>query len=192
MRSRKCPSCRDGTMAEEVIAEHETLLGGVPFVVPDARIWKCSHCDETVVSACEMKRWEAVQRDQLQRRKCVATPEAVKSLRQALNLPVSAFAGLLAVTRQTIHAWERPDSPGMSLGPGALLIRLLELEISRDSHGALADLARLARERGHAATAVIDSEVTHPRAEANRATSTYQRNRPDGATTFCVPACKVA
>lgn len=184
MRSRKCPSCSDGTMTEEVIAEHETSLGGVPFVVPDALIWKCSHCDETVVSAREMTRWQAVQRDRLQRDECIATPDAVKRLRQTLNLPVSAFAGLLAVTRQTIHAWERTDSSGMPLGPGALLIRLLELEISRDSSGVLADLARLARERGHASSASIESEIVRRLADVPRGATTCMRSRSPGAPTF--------
>ncbi len=54
----KCPSCNDGMIVTTVVAEYATVMGGVPFVVKNARLEACNTCNETLWDIKEIIRWE--------------------------------------------------------------------------------------------------------------------------------------
>jgi DNA-binding transcriptional regulator YiaG len=148
MNAIKCPSCGKQEMRLEVIARHVTRLAGIGVTVPDAEIAKCANCGETMVSVKELERWKDLQRKQLLGSQAIPGPEDVRTVRESLGFSVSDFAGLMAVTRQTVHAWERPDIGGMQLGPGALLIKLLQAQVRGELGGVCERLLAAAIERG--------------------------------------------
>ncbi len=155
MAGFNCPYCGEGKMVLETAPDHVTQLGGVPVEVEDAQVSRCTQCGQTTVSAREIKRWRRLQQEQLQARGQIPTPEEVKRTRELLGLSVSDFASLLAVTRQTVHAWERPDAGGMQLGPAALLVSLLVGEVDGKSGSVYAQLLRTAIDRGQMRRATV-------------------------------------
>jgi DNA-binding transcriptional regulator YiaG len=144
----KCPVCGMGIMIDEVIACHSTRLGGVPVEVANARITKCDKCGEVAVDANELNRWEEIQKAALYAAGHIACPAKVRSIRQSLGLSVSDFAKVLAVTRQTVHAWEREGMHALQLGPAALLLDLLAQEAKGSLTGVVQRLVSAAMERG--------------------------------------------
>jgi DNA-binding transcriptional regulator YiaG len=135
-------------MTPEVISEFSTRVGGVPVVIPEAHISKCTNCGETSVGAKELKRWELIQKEQLRDAGQIPSAGEVTRIREAIGLSVSDFAKLLGVTRQTIHAWEREGCAALQLGPGALLLEVLAGERAGKTRGVLEFLARKAAQRG--------------------------------------------
>src|SRR5262249_41372856 len=91
---------------------------------------------------------EKLQQEQLQAAGEIPTPEEVRRIRTALGLSVSDFAKVLAVTRQTIHAWERTGLNALQLSPAALLLGLLAEEIAGRGNGVFRFLLRKAAARG--------------------------------------------
>ncbi len=148
MSDFKCPECGKGRMVPEVIRTHETRLGGLPFVIENAHIARCTHCAEVSVSGEELGRWRQVQRDQLASSSQIPRPRDVKRIRQMIGLSVAGLATLIGVTRQTVHAWERDDLGGVQLGPGALLLKLLSDELETRHRFCLNALVRAAVSRG--------------------------------------------
>lgn len=183
MAAFKCPECGQGKMVPAVIPTHETRLGGVPLVVQDARVSRCTHCGEISVPGEELKRWRQIQRQQLASRSQIPRPREVKEIRQTAGLSVADFAALLGVTRQTVHAWERDDSEGVQLGPGALLLKLLAEELSGRLRGCLDGLVSAAAARGQIITLNVSRE-TEKRHIARTDTSMRTREAPRGAPTF--------
>lgn len=185
MPSFNCPYCGCGTMVLQTIARHETRVAGIPTVVPDAELFRCSSCQRTTVSSKELRRWRAIQRAELRGTQSVPTPAQVRALREDLCLSVADFAALLGVTRQAAHAWERDDSSGMSLGPTALLIQCLREERGGGLRSILEFLLTAAVARGRAlmlGDAPVERTVSH-----DRKTSAHKsaiRARPPGAPTF--------
>lgn len=106
-----CSACGKGNMELKTIPEHATALGGVPFVARDAQVYECSHCGAWTATGKELKRWRAQQQIELQAKGAVPSGADVRRVREAFGLSVSDFASLLAVTRQTVHAWERRRRP---------------------------------------------------------------------------------
>lgn len=153
MAGFKCPYCGAGEMVLECSPDHVSHIGGVPVTVPDAQVSKCTSCGRTTVSAKELKRWRRIQQAQLQTAGHVPSPEEVRRIRESFGLSVSEFACLLAVTRQTVHAWERRGAEGMQLGPAAILLRLLAKEVAGKATDVYAHLLSEAAERGQAAEA---------------------------------------
>ena len=147
MTSMPCPNCPDGKLVLKIIPIFNTHFGGIPVQIPNAEIFECTSCRETTVSATELERWEQIQRDQLREDQHTPSPESVKRLRKALGLSVADFAALLAVTRQTVYAWERNDTKPMNVGPAALLIKLLDEEVAGNLEGIFATLRRAAEKR---------------------------------------------
>ena len=190
MTNFKCPCCGIGEMIVEVVRDHHTKIGGVPVQIKDARIAKCSECDETSVSAKELERWERVQLEQLQEGRQVPSPPEVRGIREALGFSVADFAALLGVTRQTVYAWERVDTGGMQLGPAALVVKLLAEESAGRIPGVIAYLVSAAQDRGHDLEAGPTTErVEHLQTQAAQtsAKSRGLRYVPSGSPAFGRP-----
>ena len=147
MKTARCPVCGKGEVAEEVIPRYDTRLGGVPVLVDNARIGRCSACGETYISAKEIERWRAIQRLQLQEAKHVPSAGEVTRIRESLGLTVSDFATLVGVSRQSVHAWERQGG-GMAFGPASNLISLLRAEVEGKLSGVCLALVEAAKSRG--------------------------------------------
>ena len=145
-----CPYCGRREMTLQIEAEYATRLSGVEVRIGNARISRCGACGGTMVAADELKRWREVQRRQLQEQGHIPSAEQVRQLRRALGLSVADLAVLLGVTRQSVNAWEQPDGPPISLGPGALLIQLLRGELEGKCSGVLQGLVEAAAARGQA------------------------------------------
>jgi DNA-binding transcriptional regulator YiaG len=143
-------------MIREVIPNYKTKMGGIPIEVPNAEISRCSNCGETSVSAKELKRWELIQKEQLRSTGQIPSPEEVTEIRTLLGLSISDFAKLLGVTRQTIHAWERPELAALQLGPAALLLKLLIDEKAGKTKGVFDYLLKQAAARGQEVTCPAD------------------------------------
>lgn len=171
MITMKCPSCGKEEMRLQVVADYETRLGGVPVVVPDARIGTCANCGETLVCADELERWRDLQRQQLQDAGQVPSAREVSRTRESLGLSVSDFAVLMGVSRQTIHAWERQDGRGMQFGPASLLVDLLREQLSGELTGICRALVAAALSRGQE----VRSADNNPRCEAPPASATQGR-----------------
>jgi YgiT-type zinc finger domain-containing protein len=56
-----CPYCKNGKLNLETIERYPARLGGIPFIVNNAKIAKCGNCSNIVVSANEIKRWREIQ-----------------------------------------------------------------------------------------------------------------------------------
>lgn len=195
MTAFKCPCCGTGEMVVEVVADHRTKLGGVPVRVKDARIAKCNHCGETSVSAKELERWERLQQEQLQQGRQVPSPADVRRIREWVGFSVADFAALLGVTRQTVYAWEREDTGGMQLGPGALVVKLLAEENAGRISGVTAHLVAAARERGHeleAGPATEQLDHLQTQVAQTNVRSPGLRDRAPGGPSFAGPAMKAA
>ena len=148
MDTIKCPSCGVNKMEEKIISEFHTKIGGVPFVVSNAKILECEKCGERIFDAKEIKRWEKELQKHLQTNALLVTPKDVKEIQEGLNLNVTDFARLFGVTRQTVYAWEDEKNAGIQLGPAALLIRLLMEECEGQMNGVYNFLFELANKRG--------------------------------------------
>ena len=135
-------------MREKVIPAYRTRLGGVAVVVKDARVGVCDNCGESIVSAVELRRWREVHRAQLANEGHTPTPAEVRQVREHLGLSVAQFASLLGVTRQAVHAWEKDGGPLMPLGPGALLVGLLNPVSGEVASAVFVALLSAAHDRG--------------------------------------------
>jgi YgiT-type zinc finger domain-containing protein len=166
MPKLKCPKCHKGNLARSTIKEFGAKLGGIPFTIDNAEVWRCAECGHVVATANDLKRWRDSQRAYLQARGFVLAPEAVRELRESLGLSVADLAALLAVTRQTIHAWERPGLGALQVGPSAIILRLLAKELSMGSgNSLLASLAEEAKARGQSIAKLIN--VTSDRSSSS-------------------------
>lgn len=120
-----CPSCGSRQLANTVVARLHTTFEGVQIIVPNAAMRKCPACGEVVYSARELKRWRAIKQGQQVRSYSPPTGNEVRMLRDIYGVTATKFAAMMAVTRQTVHAWERCADKPMKLCPAAILIRLL-------------------------------------------------------------------
>ncbi len=143
-----CPYCGAREMRAKTVAQYQTQIGGIPFAVKNAKMAECGNCGRKAFEAKELKRWELELRKHMQARGGLVTPKRVREIRESLGLSVSQFAALVAVTRQTVYAWEHDESAGMHLGPAALLLGLVADHLSGRQRGVVDYLVQSARERG--------------------------------------------
>ncbi len=148
MANITCPNCSKAKMESIVVPDLEKKFEGVTIRVKDARISRCPNCKKESYSARELQRWKEIKRSLIESAGQIPSPEDVKRIRTALGLSVSDFAILLGVTRQTVHAWEKPGTPPMSFGPSALLILLLDAEAKRGVSDVFSQLVAYAHGRG--------------------------------------------
>jgi len=195
MVSGICPYCEGGQLAMKTVEQYSTRLGGIPFVVKDARIAQCDSCGGEVFEAEERKRWEADLQAHLRDGALLVTSAEIRRLREGLGLGVSGFAKLCAVTRQTVYAWEAEDCRDLQLSPAALLLGLLLRELDAGQDDLCRSLVESARQRKQ----MITTPETHsqPSAdtkiiEGNRKHKPQLRSIRDGAPRFARPKAKVA
>ena len=160
MQKYKCPECGKGEMLPEIVPVYQTKLGGIPVEVKNAELARCTNCGKTNITAGEIKRWECLQREQLQKAGSIPTPREVKALRERLGLSNIKLAALLGVTRQAVYGWESDEIGPMSLGPAALMLKLLEAERRGRVSGVYALLRELAKVRGVAESDLPPSSRT--------------------------------
>jgi len=189
----KCPYCDAGEVETTVVPEYATQLGGVPFVVRDAKIAKCNTCGGELFDAKELSRWEHELRNQLEARGMLVRPEQIRAAREAMGLGVSDFAFLMGVTRQTVHAWEQRDGRGMQLGPAALLLGFLADTVARGDMCLTEFLARSAQQRGQSIKAIDLGNPSADRQDVRQADGASSRIRhiPNGCPSF-VPGSEAA
>ena len=103
-REYPCPECGKGIVRPIRIQNYKTRIKGYPFVVDQAVVGICDHCDAKTFHAQEIKRWQ--QRFEEAQEKRLMTPEERVELREKLGLSMEDFARLMGATRQSIHNWE--------------------------------------------------------------------------------------
>jgi YgiT-type zinc finger domain-containing protein len=149
MTQLKCPKCRKADLVRSTIENFDTKLGGVPFTIQNANVWRCGECGHVVATAKDLKQWREAQKAFIQARGFVPSAATVRTLRRTLGLSVADLAALMAVTRQTVHAWERDGLNALQLGPAAIILRLLAKEIENNgARGLLKALIDEAQARG--------------------------------------------
>jgi putative zinc finger/helix-turn-helix YgiT family protein len=170
MTNPQCPNCEGGKLVKSLVPRYQARLGGIPFEIENARLWRCDSCDEIVVTAEDLKDWRKAQRAYLQLKGGVPSGDRVRRLRERLKLSAADLAALLAVTRQTVHAWEREGLQALQIGPAALLLLLLELETKGQANGVLAALITNAHRRGQATSITLpEGDGTSDRSAATQA-----------------------
>ncbi len=189
MAKMSCPKCKSGKLEVTVLHDFETRLKGIPFVVEDAKVLQCAKCGEKVYAAKEIERWEQVQKNYLQSKGLLMTPEQVKHLRETIGVSVADLACLLGVTRQTVYGWESESTGGVQLSPASLLLGLVcDEELNGNSIGALMFLVNGALERGQRISAGIDKAKAVPvvgdEHSVREVQGKYLRTVPEGATGF--------
>jgi DNA-binding transcriptional regulator YiaG len=151
-------------MENKTIPHLQTEFEGVPIEVADARVAECSACGERACSAGEVRRWKQIKQAALLHRKVLPTGADVKRVREAHGLTVADLAHLLAVTRQTVHAWERAEDEPIKSGPAALLVLLLADEIAANVAPVFRKLVTVAARRGQGIS--LETSVTPARGKS--------------------------
>jgi DNA-binding transcriptional regulator YiaG len=128
MKDFPCPECGKGRMEEVIVPSYRTSIKGVPCIIPNARVFRCTNCQQISAAFEEMRRWEQCCDDNASATGVVPSYDRVRAIRATTGLSVSQFATLLGVTRQTVHAWERDSHGVKSFGPASILLLLLEAE----------------------------------------------------------------
>ena len=143
-----CPTCGEAKMETKEIRQFETEFEGITIHVPNARVSECPSCGEKLYSAKELKRWKEIKQVTLAKSGALPNGNDVKEIRERLGLSVAQFADLVAVTRQTVHSWERDLDQPMKLGPAALIVKLLKQAQCGQAVNVAAGLVELATMRG--------------------------------------------
>lgn len=120
-----CPECGIGTVSTTRVLNHKTKVNGYPFVVDEAFIGVCDHCQDEQFAPEETKRWEELFYRSLEAHRAFLSPEEITELRTALGLSMEDFARLIGCTRQSISAWERPDRASPPSRAADLLMKLV-------------------------------------------------------------------
>jgi len=124
----KCSTCGKGEINFEVKKEYPTKIGGIAFIVKNARIGTCSNCEEEIVDAKEVEKWENERNRQLIEKDLLFSSEKVIILRYLLDLTIKEFALLLGVTDIAVEGWQQN---GLPLGPTSLLLSMLYEEAEK-------------------------------------------------------------
>lgn len=182
-----CPTCGDAKMETKEIRQFETEFEGITIHVPNARVSECPSCGEKLYSAKELNRWKEIKQATLAKSGALPNGNDVKEVREHLGLTASQFADLVAVTRQTVHSWERESDQPMKLGPAALIVKLLKQAQCGQAVNVAADLVELATMRGKSIS--CDPRLPTQERPLGIAGSTCLRpDRPSGSPGFSARA----
>lgn len=133
-----CPSCEKGQMKITLFQNYPAKYkGAYPFIVPEAYISICDTCDERMVSAQELKRWDALFLEQLTEHQAFLTPSEIADLRESLGLNQKDFALLIGVTPKSLRGWEKSEQPHPASRSADLLMKLLRASLQSGSVDAL-------------------------------------------------------
>jgi len=120
-----CPECGLGTVRTTKVRNYKTKIKGYPFVVDEALIGVCDHCDTENFAPEETKRWEELFYRSLEARQVFLSPQEITQLRTALSLSMEDFARLIGSTRQSISTWEKRDRTSPPSRMADLLMKLV-------------------------------------------------------------------
>jgi hypothetical protein len=81
-----CPACGLGVVQTTRIRSYKTKIKGYPFVVDEAIIGMCNHCQVRHFAPEETKRWEQLFSHTLAARKAFLSPEEITELRTTLSV----------------------------------------------------------------------------------------------------------
>ncbi len=175
-----CPACGKAKMEIKEIPQLETDFEGVAITVPNALVSECPTCGERSFGAKELRRWKDIKEKTLAEVGAVPDGNDVKTIREQFGLSVAQFADLIAVTRQTVHSWERAAGKPMKLGPAAILVSLLKQAECTKRVNVTSFLSELAHLRGKpVATWPICVSADEPRTTA--ASARLRPSPPPGA-----------
>jgi len=121
----KCPDCGLGIVKTTKIQNYKTKIKGYPFVVDEAFIGVCDHCNAEHFASGETKRWEQLFYNSLEQRQALLSPMEIGELRKRIGLSMEDFARLVGCTRQSISAWEKQDRTSPPSRTADLLMKLL-------------------------------------------------------------------
>lgn len=148
MATITCPACGKAKLEIKELHELKTEFEGVSITVPNAEFSECPACGENTYTAKELKRWAEIKQATLAETGALPNGNDVKEIRERMGLSVAQFADLIAVTRQTVHSWERALDQPMKLGPATLILNLLKQEQCGQSANIASCLTKLATMRG--------------------------------------------
>ena len=120
-----CPECGRGTVKTTRVHNYKTKIRGYPFVVDEALIGVCDHCQAESFAPEETKRWEELFSRSLEARQAFLAPEEITELRKALGLSMEDFARLIGSTRQSISMWEKSNRTSPPVRTADLLMKLV-------------------------------------------------------------------
>jgi putative zinc finger/helix-turn-helix YgiT family protein len=120
-----CPECGRGGVHTTRIRNYRTKVKGYPFVVEEALVGVCGHCQAESFAPEETQRWEAAFYQTLDARQAFLSPAEITALRTDMGLSMEEFARLLGCTRQSVCAWEHPERATPPSRMADLLLRLL-------------------------------------------------------------------
>ena len=133
---RKCPTCRQGKL-EAGVTRVKRRVAGIDFAgtLPATL---CGSCDEALVSAAELGRFELAIAERLAALG-VRNGEAFKFMRKALGLRAIDLAALLDVAAETVSRWEtgQPEARAFALLGSVVTDRIAGTERTVDSLKAL-------------------------------------------------------
>jgi len=131
-----CPECGNGVVHTTRIRNYKTKIKGYPFVVDDALIGVCDHCQAKHFAPEETQRWDQLFAHSLEARHAFLTPQEITWLRTALGLSMEDFARLIGATRQSISAWEKAERTSPPSRTADLLMKLVRQAL----HGSKVDV----------------------------------------------------
>jgi DNA-binding transcriptional regulator YiaG len=108
------------------VHNYKTKIKGFPFLVDEAVIGICDHCQAESFAPEETKRWEAAFQKSLEGQHAFLTPSEIRTLRRAMALSLEDFARLIGCTRQSIMAWEHPERTTPPSRMADLMLRVLQ------------------------------------------------------------------
>jgi putative zinc finger/helix-turn-helix YgiT family protein len=121
-----CPECGRGTVQTTRIQNYKTKIKGFPFLVDEAFVGVCDHCQAESFAPEETKRWEETFYRSLEGQQSFLSPTEVRALRTNMGLSLEDFARLLGCTRQSVMAWESLERTTPPSRMANLLLRLLQ------------------------------------------------------------------
>jgi putative zinc finger/helix-turn-helix YgiT family protein len=124
-----CPECGLGTVRTTRVQNYKTKIKGYPFIVDEAFIGVCDHCEAEHFASEETKRWDELFYHSLEQRQAFLSPQEITELRKILGLSMEDFARLIGCTRQSIYNWEKQDRTSPPSRAADLLMKLVRRSI---------------------------------------------------------------
>ncbi len=131
-----CPECGKGVVHTTRIRNYKTKIKGYPFVVDEALIGVCDHCQSKHFAPEESERWEELFFQSLESRKAFLTPQEITEMRTALELSMEDFTRLIGATRQSLSTWEKTERASPPSRTADLLMKLVRQAL----HGGTVDV----------------------------------------------------
>jgi putative zinc finger/helix-turn-helix YgiT family protein len=169
-----CPECGRGTVRTTRIQNYKTRIKGYPFVVGEALIGVCDHCQAEEFAPEETKRWEELFYCSLEARQAFLSPQETTELRTALGLSMEDFARLIGCTRQSISMWEKRDRTSPPSRMADLLMKLVRQSLHAGPVDVLTFLLDEARKWG----VVIELRRPPTRSEENGSVVLLMKKKP--------------